>query len=260
MKKPIVSYIIPCYNQTRWLYDAVSSAILSYTGPKEIIIINDCSNEPGWNPRLHELQSIFPHVKIHNHQINKGLSASRNDGLKMSKGDFIQFLDSDDLLIPKKVDYQLKHFHTANNISISITDYLLCDETISSFYEDESCPGAFVFDVHDFLYKWERGLSIPIHCALFKSKSLLGESFNETLDGKEDWVFWCNLALKNSRIAYLNVIGAIYRQHQKSMTKDNICKMGENWKKATNIINDLVKDFEPNFYQESINWYEKYYN
>lgn len=258
-KKPLISYIIPCYNQSRWLYDAVSSAILSYSGPKELIIINDSSNEPGWNVRLQELQRIFPQLIILNHNTNKGLSASRNSGLQICSGDFIQFLDSDDLLVPNKIDRQLEHFKLANDISVSVTDYLLCDETLSFFHEDECCSGSFSYDVNDFLYKWERGLSIPIHCALFKQQILKEKKFNETLHGKEDWVFWCELAFHNTKISYLNIVGAIYRQHQKSMTKESKFIMGDNWKKATTIINNMVKDKEPNFYQESVAWYYKYY-
>lgn len=259
MDKPLVSYIIPCYNQTRWLYEAVGSSILSYSGPKEIIIVNDSSNEPGWNIRLGELKQRFPEVVIINHSDNRGLSAARNTGLSLSKGEYIQMLDSDDILAPGKIDKQILHFNLVKNLSVSVTDYFLCDETVSYFYQDNPCLGSFSFSLHDFLYKWERGLSIPIHCALFHEKTLFDLKFNEKLFGKEDWVFWTDIALKGKKIAYLNIIGAIYRRHSKSMIQSNKRKMGDNWKKAVNIINEKVNILEPNFLEESLKWYKKYY-
>jgi hypothetical protein len=57
----------------------------------------------------------------------------------------------------------------------------------------------------DFLFQWERGLTIPIHSALFKRSALSDVRFNETLSAKEDWLFWCTQLIHHKRIAYLNI-------------------------------------------------------
>lgn len=258
-EKPLVSYIIPCFNQTRMLYESLTSVMLSYSGPKEIFVINDFSTEPGWKPRLRELQKAFPDIRIIHHEENKGLSASRNHGLNEASGEYIQFLDSDDFLSPGKVDYQLNHFRLVHDLSISVTDYLLCDEDLSYFYTSEPCLGSFTLELKDFLYKWERGLAIPIHCGLFRRDVFSQVRFDETLFGKEDWVFWCKLAYQKRRIAFLNTFGAIYRQHQSAMTKSDPQKMGKAWLKAASIINEWIEKDDPNFLNEAEKWFQQYY-
>lgn len=258
-EQPLVSYIIPCFNQTRMLYEAVSSVVLSYSGPKEILVINDCSTEPGWEIRLKELSDFFTEVHVLHNKENKGLSATRNVGIAASQGEFIQLLDSDDFLVPNKIDYQLAHFKLVDDLSVSVTDYLLCDEELSFFYTSEPCLGSYVLELKDFLYKWERGLAIPIHCGLFRKDIFTEFRFDETLSGKEDWVFWCQQAYQKKRIAYLNTIGAIYRQHEKAMTKADPEKMGQNWLKAASLINELVGQTEPNFLSDAQAWFNQYY-
>jgi glycosyltransferase involved in cell wall biosynthesis len=103
---PLISYIIPNHNQAKYLYDAISSILLSYSGPKEIIVIDDCSTDPTTPRRLNELISKFPFVKLMFNERNMGLPASRNVGISACEGDYIQFLDADDLLFPQKIDFQ----------------------------------------------------------------------------------------------------------------------------------------------------------
>lgn len=258
-EKPLVSYIIPCFNQTRMLHEALTSVLLSYSGPKEIFVINDFSTEPGWKPRLKELQEAFSDIKVIHHEENKGLSATRNEGINAASGEYIQFLDSDDFLSPGKVDYQLDHFKLVDNLSISVTDYLLCDEDLSYFYVSEPCLGSFALELKDFLFMWERGLVIPIHCGLFRRDVFSGVRFDETLFGKEDWAFWCKLAYQKKRIAFLNTFGAVYRQHQGAMTKTDPQKMGQNWLKAASLINEWVGKDEPEFLNDAMKWFQEYY-
>lgn len=258
--KPLVSFIVPCFNQTKMIYEAVSSIMLSYTGPKEIIIVNDFSDESGWESRLNEIVRIFPKVVIINHPENKGLSAARNTGINACTGEFVQFLDSDDFLTPNKIEYQLIHFNIVKNLSISVSDYLLCDDTVTFFYESEPCIGSFVLNLEDFLFKWERGLSIPIHCGLFRQEILKNTCFDERLKGKEDWVFWCKVSLEKKKIGFLNFYGAIYRQHKNAMTKKDNQRMGNSWLEASQIINDMIGEQNKTFLSSALLWHKQYYD
>lgn len=258
-KKPLITYIVPCFNQANFLYESISSIIYSYSGPKEILIIDDCSTDPSTSNKLKEIKKEFPFVNIIYHKNNKGLSSTRNTGLQLSKGEFIQFLDADDLLIPGKVDFQVEHFRLGNDLDVSVTDYLYCDEGISEFTVPEPCIGTFEFTVKDFLYSWERGLSIPIHCGLFKKEIFEEVKFEESLNAKEDWLFWCEQSLKEKKIAYLNLTHAIYRLHPRAMTKSKHNEMGKMWLKATLLINELLSSDYNSFIEASIYWYENHY-
>ena len=255
---PLVSYIIPNFNQAKYLYEAISSILLSYSGPKEIIIIDDCSTDPTTSRRLNELTSKFPFVKLMQNERNKGLSKTRNAGLAACVGDYVQFLDADDLLFPHKIDFQIQHFRFGNNLDISITDYLLCDETLSEFTPLEPNIGKYNLSLDDFLFQWERGLTIPIHSALFRRSALSDVRFNETLSAKEDWLFWCTQLIHYKRIAYLNIWGAAYRQHEQAMTKKNVSEMSKMWLKSASLIAEQLEDKEA-FLAAADEWYHTHY-
>jgi len=70
------------------------------------------------------------------------------------------------------------------------------------------------------LNQWDVSFTIPIHCGFFPKSVLETIRFNETLKAKEDWLFWIQIAQKNTPFVYLNTTLALYRKHAMSMTKD----------------------------------------
>ena len=115
--KPLVSIIIPSFNSQKWLGWTIRSAINQTWKNKEVIIIDDGSKDQTWN-----LARGFssPQVKVFR-QENQGASAARNAGLGVAQGDFIQWLDSDDLLAPDKIERQIcaATCESNNNILLS---------------------------------------------------------------------------------------------------------------------------------------------
>ncbi len=102
-KTSLVSIVIPCYNQARFLGEAVES-VLAQTHPHfEIVVVDDGSSD-----NTSEVAARYPKVSLIR-QKNQGLSNARNAGLRQSKGDFIVFLDADDRLLPKALEIGLKH-------------------------------------------------------------------------------------------------------------------------------------------------------
>jgi glycosyltransferase involved in cell wall biosynthesis len=100
----LVSILIPAYNSERWVGDTIKSA-LSQTWPnKEIIIVDDGSTD---NTLAIVRQFASKSVKVIT-QENRGASAARNKALSFAQGDYIQWLDADDLLAPDKISQQLK--------------------------------------------------------------------------------------------------------------------------------------------------------
>lgn len=104
MSAPLVSVVIPCYNAARWLAGAIESALAQTWPATEIITVNDGSNDAspaiarGYQPRG---------VRVVD-QANRGAAAARNAGLRAARGQFIQFLDADDLLAPDKIERQMR--------------------------------------------------------------------------------------------------------------------------------------------------------
>ena len=101
---PLVSILIPCYNSDQWLAETIESALAQTWENKEIIVVNDGSTDNSLAVAKSFESSI---VKVIS-QENRGASAARNVALKEAQGDFIQYLDADDLLAPDKIELQLQ--------------------------------------------------------------------------------------------------------------------------------------------------------
>ena len=111
----MVSVIIPIFNASSFLERAVDSA-LNQEYVHEIILVDDGSQDNSLN-LCEELKSISPKIQVRTHpeKNNKGLAATRNRGLEFATGDWIQFLDADDELLPRKIHTQLELIYKSGN-------------------------------------------------------------------------------------------------------------------------------------------------
>lgn len=100
---PLVSIIIPVYNAEDYLVETLESAIGQTWANKEIIIVDDGSTDQSLSIAK---SYVNDSIKVF-HQENKGASSARNYGLREAKGNYIQFLDADDLLSEDKIEKQL---------------------------------------------------------------------------------------------------------------------------------------------------------
>lgn len=102
---PTVSVIIPTYNRTSLLIEAVQSVLSQSYNDLECIIVDDGSEEDTASVID---QSIDPRIKYVEHNQNKGASAARNTGIEQAQGEFIAFLDDDDEWMPEKLEKQVE--------------------------------------------------------------------------------------------------------------------------------------------------------
>jgi glycosyltransferase involved in cell wall biosynthesis len=100
--RAFVSILIPAYNAENWIADTLESAIAQTWSHKEIIVVDDGSSDATLTV-ARQFESKGVHVMA---QANEGAAAARNKALSLSRGDYIQWLDADDLLSPEKVAYQ----------------------------------------------------------------------------------------------------------------------------------------------------------
>lgn len=103
MKKPLVSIIIPAYNAAKHIAESIQSAISQSWANKELIVIDDGSTDE----TLDIIKSFDNQVIKVFQQAKSGASATRNRGILESKGDYIQFLDADDILSTYKIEQQV---------------------------------------------------------------------------------------------------------------------------------------------------------
>jgi len=102
----MVSVIIPAYNRSAMLREAVQSALNQTYRPIEVIISNDGSSDDT-RQVADELHSTHSGVVFAVHNANRGAGPAREAGRLLARGEFIQYLDSDDLLLPRKFEWQV---------------------------------------------------------------------------------------------------------------------------------------------------------
>ena len=95
--RPVVSVVIPCYNQGRFLRDAVDSALQQTYPAVEVIVVDDGSADD--TASVARTYAAVRYIE----QRNKGAPAARNAGLRESRGDYLVFLDADDRLLPNAI-------------------------------------------------------------------------------------------------------------------------------------------------------------
>lgn len=105
MKQPLVSVIIPNYNYAAYLREAVDSALNQTYPSVEILVVDDGSQDDS----LERLKPYGSRVKVIR-QKNQGVSAARNNGAEESQGEYLAFLDADDVWLPVKLERQIGCF------------------------------------------------------------------------------------------------------------------------------------------------------
>jgi glycosyltransferase involved in cell wall biosynthesis len=103
MADPLVSIIIPCYNSARWIAEAIQSALGQSWPNKEVIVIDDGSKDES----LKVIQSFGDRIRWETGP-NRGGCAARNRGIALARGEWVQFLDADDVLLPDCIEQKFR--------------------------------------------------------------------------------------------------------------------------------------------------------
>ncbi|BAY33487.1 family 2 glycosyl transferase [Nostoc carneum NIES-2107] len=123
MKK--VSVIIPVYQAEKYIAATVKSVLNQTYGNLEILIIDDES--PDKSIEICQ-QFTDPRIKII-YQKNRGLAGARNTGIRHAQGEYLSFLDADDIWLPEKIEKHVNHLENKPNVGVSFSRSAFIDET-----------------------------------------------------------------------------------------------------------------------------------
>lgn len=233
--KPIVSIIIPCYKQAHFLPITLASVQAQTLANWECLIVDDGS--PDETALLAKQWSANDCRYRYFHKENGGLSSARNHGLQQARGRYIQFLDSDDVILPSKLQIQVDQLSDCSPYSLSYCDYIRGGE--ADIYTPPNPPAPYLppmldqaASIYEIAADWETRLSIPAHCFLF-NRIFFDEKihFDETLENHEDWDCWMQIFRTAKDIRLHKEKLAIYRHHPLSMCQD-LQRMREGFLKA----------------------------
>ena len=202
----LVSVIIPCYNAERWIDEAIQSALNQTYSPVEVIVVDDGSSDGSWK----KIQEFGSRV-IAETGPNRGGSAARNRGFVLSRGDYIQFLDADDYLLPKKIPRQVA-FLEASGADVVYGDWrhehFLPDG--SSQLEEIAVSGA----QEDVLSALLSGWWVAPAALLFRRHVLEKTGgWDESLAAAQDRDLFISIAMTDAKIAYQPGCYSIYRRY-----------------------------------------------
>lgn len=158
---PKVSIIIPVYNAERFVLKAVQSALNQTYVNIEVIVVDDGSKDLS----IEQLSTISDSRLRIFKQPNQGACAARNYGLREAKGQYVKFLDADDVLYPQAIACQLQAMETMDEHSVVFGDFDFIDENDHVFYNNHFDHTAYAATNQDlwFFFNWEMLISCPLH-------------------------------------------------------------------------------------------------
>jgi glycosyltransferase involved in cell wall biosynthesis len=218
---PLVSVVIPAYNARRWLASAVDSVLTQTYQSVEIIVVDDGSTDgtAGF------VASRYPDIVLLR-QANRGLSAARNAGLDAARGDFVQFLDADDVLLPAKLEKQVALLQERTSLAGVYCDF--------QYLESDGGRTASGFDeVGDdrVLRSLLRRNFIVAHAPLLRTAVVRAQNgFDESLTACEDYDLWLRLAAAGHVLQGLREVLVLYRRTPGSMSRDVRRQTEQTWK------------------------------
>ncbi len=226
---PLVSIIIPTYNDSAVITEAIDCSLNQTWENREIIVVDDGSTDGTEQLVKEKYGSRVTFVR----QENKGAGAARNTGIRIASGKYLQFLDSDDLLDLEKVELQVGLLQSASGKALSYCDYTPFQADRMASEPRHVSPLLHERPFDEIMLKWETELSIPIHCFLFDAAFFkeCGIAFDETLPTNEDWECWMNVFALETEVLFVDRVLAYYRVTGDSRCRDRV-KMRQGWVSA----------------------------
>jgi len=217
MSQPLVSIIIPAYNSGKYLDETIQSAMQQTWPNKEVIIVDDGSADNSL-----EIAKKYQNDRVRVFgQANKGASGARNRGLKEAKGDYIQFLDADDLLAPDKIEKQLKAIgNDPNTMAYGALVRFSKEAEMASqaggyLTKDYASGRDLLFDLFGGNSATHTGGMIALHAWLTPVQVIRDAGgWNETITVDDDGEFFCRVVLKARSIKYVGDAACYYRRHE----------------------------------------------
>jgi glycosyltransferase involved in cell wall biosynthesis len=204
--EPLVSIVIPCYNAERWVAGAIESALGQTYTNTEVIVVDDGSTDGSL-----EVIKQFDRKINWLRTSNRGPCAARNVGLRAARGEWIQFLDADDLLHPDKLHLSLKSCENHPSVEFVWAPHVPVGEDFSlNSFEVRPEP----FDLQITLSQNAWIAYYAPWAAMFRSKFLerVGD-WNESLKRWVDLEYHARIAAQLPCYARLSKPLYFYRQH-----------------------------------------------
>ncbi len=206
---PLVSILIPAHNAEKWIADTIDSAINQTWARKEIIIVDDGSTD-GTLAVARRFESEFVRVIG---QTNQGAAAARNTAVSLSRGEYIQWLDADDLLAPDKIASQLKALGSDGNRKIVLSSSW--GRFLYRPHRSQFTPNALWTDLSPtefLLHKLEKRVFMQTAVWLVSREvTEAAGPWNTKMISDDDGEYFCRILLASEGVRFVSEARVYYR-------------------------------------------------
>jgi glycosyltransferase involved in cell wall biosynthesis len=211
---PMVSVVIPVYNGERYVRECLDSAFQQTHRPLEGIVVDDGSTD-GTDDILRRYPAPIRVIRTE----HRNLPSARNRGIESASGEFIAFLDSDDLWLAEKIEKQVAVFRRSPKTGLVCTDVEKFPASKRRRPGERSLLGRKLNRSDAFPLLVRRNFITPSSVMIRRSVTASIGVFDESLNSCEDWEYWLRLTGRGVRMTFLDEPLVLYRAHASNMSR-----------------------------------------
>ena len=242
--EPLVSIVIPVYNGSNYLREAIDSALAQTYNNTEVIVINDGSNDDGSTERIaleygDRIRYFF--------KPNGGVSSALNYGIQVMNGEYFSWLSHDDVYNSQKIEKEVEALSKARSkydLVLCKTEYIDKDSnSIKSKRKKQGQAAEYITDVEALLHLFEKGTFNG--CAFLISKCAFEKCgvFNEDYRFNQDGLMWAKMFLNRISIISIPYIGVKSRIHNGQLTRKGLSLFHEECERMSGELLPRLSEF-----------------
>jgi len=255
MNSPLISVIIPAFNSGKYLRKAVESVLnqtvlINQKVRLEILILDDASND-STNMAAEKLCAQHHQIKYFRNQENLGAAETRNRGFTLAEGEYMAFLDADDIWLESKLERQLSLME-GRNLDVCYTGY--------SFINYQGIPFGKPYRVPENLSLKRLINENVIGCStvLARKSAIQGLQMRKEY-AHEDYVFWMELMQKGRRFGGIKEPLSLYRMAKNSRSNNKMKSALARWRIYRDFLKLNVFSATASFISYAVRGFRKYY-
>ncbi|TYA74121.1 glycosyltransferase family 2 protein [Seonamhaeicola marinus] len=211
---PKVSIITPTFNSKDFIEHTIRSVIDQTYQNWELIIVDDASKD-NTIEIINEFVSVYPNIRLLQNKENNGAAISRNKAIEAAKGDYIAFLDADDLWKPEKLEKQIA-FMEENKCDVCFSSYELMNEKGELLHQEIRALTSLSYK------KLVKSNYVGNLTGIFNARTL-GKITSVNLRKRQDWLIWLEAIKKSGKPALgIQEPLAIYRVRESSISSNKL--------------------------------------
>ncbi|TRO67361.1 glycosyltransferase family 2 protein [Christiangramia sabulilitoris] len=223
----LVSVIMPAYNSEAFIAESIQSVLDQTYSNWELLIIDDASTDS--TPSIiQEFLGKDYRIRFLKNSTNRGTHHTRNKGIKAAQGDFIAFLDADDLWKPEKLKTQL-NFLSEHDLNACYSSYELISENGERINKKVMALPVLSYA------KLLKANYVGNLTGIYNSK-MLGKIYSPQISKRQDWALWLEVIKKGGSMQGIQEALAVYRIRKNSISRNKLEMLRYNYRVYHDIL------------------------